>query len=158
MKIEPDGRTQFRKQQRMKIDILKEADLNSIIQNQISGLFKQLSPDKRQVALNNILESKNQITFAYCTENEEIIGIALMGTYKVISGNKGWIEDVVVDKNYRGKGIGRKLMEKLLEIARQKELTEVLLFTEDHRIPAINLYNSLDFHQKESRIYSRINK
>ncbi len=138
----------------MKIGILKEEDLNSILQNQVSELFEQLSPNKKQIELNKILESKNQITLAYCTENDKIIGIASMCNYRVISGNKGWIEDVVVDKNARGKGVGRKLIEKLLEIAKQKELSEVLLFTEDHRIPAINLYNKLDFQQKESRIFT----
>lgn len=137
----------------MKVSILKKGDLNAIVQNQVSELFRQLSPDKRQIELHKILESKNQITIAYCTENNKIIGIASMGNYKVLSGSKGWIEDVVVDKNARGKGIGRKLMEKLLEIARQKELSEVLLFTEDHRFPAINLYNKLDFQQKESLIF-----
>lgn len=138
----------------MKIGILKEEDLNSILQNQVSELFEQLSPNKKQIELNKILENTNQITLAYCKENDKIIGIASMCCYKVISGNKGWIEDVVVDKNARGKGIGRKLMEKLLEIAKQKELCEVLLFTEDHRIPAINLYNKLNFQQKESLIFT----
>ena len=138
----------------MKISILKESDLKSSLQNQVSELFEQLSPNKKQIELNKILDSKNQITLAYCTENDKIIGIASMCNYKVISGNKGWIEDVIVDKNTRGKGVGRKLMEKLLEIAKQKDLSEVLLFTEDHRIPAINLYNKLNFQHKESRIFS----
>ena len=138
----------------MKIDILKEEDFNSNLQKQISELFVQLSPNKKQIKLNKVLESKNQISLAYCTENDKIIGIASLCNYKVISGNKGWIEDVVVDKNARGKGVGRKLMEKLIEISKQKGLSEVLLFTEDHRISAINLYNKLNFKQKESRIYT----
>lgn len=67
---------------------------------------------------------------------------------------KGWIEDVVVDSNARGKGIGRKLMEKLLEVGKEKKLTEILLFTEDHRKSAINLYSNLGFKMKDSRIYT----
>lgn len=137
----------------MKIEILKKEAINSDFKNQISELFKQLSPNKRQIELSEILESKNPITLVYCIENDTIIGIAAMCTYKVISGSKGWIEDVVVDENSRGKSVGQKLIEKLLETAKENNLSEVLLFTEDHRIPAINLYNKLGFKQKESRIF-----
>ncbi|MBL6669326.1 MAG: GNAT family N-acetyltransferase [Flavobacteriaceae bacterium] len=142
----------------MKIDVLKEEDLNSILQDQISELFKQLSPHTKQIQLHKIVGNKNQITMAYCIENDKIIGIASMCIYKVISGNKGWIEDVVVDKNSRGKGIGKKLMQKLLEIGKEKELSEILLFTEDHRTHAIHLYNKLGFQEKESRIFTLKNK
>lgn len=137
----------------MKIEILKEEAINSDFKNQISELFKQLSPDKKQIGLSEILDNKNPITFAYCIENDTIIGVAAMCTYKVISGSKGWIEDVIVDENSRGRSVGQKLIEKLLETAKEKNLSEVLLFTEDHRIPAINLYNKLGFKQKESRIF-----
>jgi ribosomal protein S18 acetylase RimI-like enzyme len=139
----------------MKIDILKKNQINPIIQNQISELFKQLGGNKNQISLTELLDGKNQISLVYCSDKDEIIGIALMCTYKVISGKKGWIEDVVVSSGHRGKGIGRKMMNKLLEIGSEKELSEILLFTEDHRTPAINLYSDLGFKCKESRIYTR---
>ena len=142
----------------MKIDILKKTDINPTIQNQVSDLFKQLGGNKKQVPLNEIVDGKNQITVAYCSENNEIIGIALMGSYNVISGKKGWIEDVVVNSEHRGKGIGRKLLNKLLEVGNEKKLTEILLFTEDHRTPAISLYSDLGFKVKDSRIYTRKTK
>tara|TARA_B100000929_G_C15474693_1_gene409063 strand:+ start:1054 stop:1482 length:429 start_codon:yes stop_codon:yes gene_type:complete len=142
----------------MKIDILKKTDINPTIQNQVSDLFKQLGGNKKQVPLNEIVDGKNQITVAYCSENNEIIGIALMGSYNVISGKKGWIEDVVVNSEHRGKGIGRKLLNKLLEVGNEKNLTEILLFTEDHRTPAISLYSDLGFKVKDSRIYTRKTK
>lgn len=138
----------------MKIDILTIHDLNSNIQDQISNLFKQLGGDKTQTNLKEVLELENHITLAYCEFNNEIVGIASMCTYKVISGRKGWIEDVVVDSQNRGKGIGRKLMNKLLEEGKRKNLSEILLFTEDHRTSAIKLYADLGFKLKESRIYT----
>jgi phosphinothricin acetyltransferase len=138
----------------MKLDILTISDLNSTIQDQISKLFQQLGGDKIQINLKEVLEEKNQITLAYCKNNNEIVGIALMCTYKVISGKKGWVEDVVVNSNSRGKGIGKKLMSKLIEEGKKKKLSEILLFTEDHRTPAINLYSDLGFKLKDSRIYT----
>ncbi|GAA4883456.1 GNAT family N-acetyltransferase [Flaviramulus aquimarinus] len=138
----------------MKIGILKKDDLNASFQEQISKLFKQLGGNKTQVDLNEVLDKKNKITLVYCSDNSEIIGIASMCTYNVISGKKGWIEDVVVNANSRGKGIGRKLMEKLLEVGKEKNLSQILLFTEDHRLPAIRLYSDLGFKVKDSRIYT----
>jgi ribosomal protein S18 acetylase RimI-like enzyme len=139
---------------KMKIDILKIQDLTPNRETLISNLFKQLGGEKEQTNLKEVLEEENRITLAFCEDNNEVIGIASMCTYKVISGKKGWIEDVVVDEQYRGQGIGRKLMEKLLEEGKKKGLTEILLFTEDHRIPAIKLYSDLGFQLKESRIYT----
>ncbi|WP_236669194.1 GNAT family N-acetyltransferase [Aquimarina mytili] len=128
--------------------------MNSTIQDEVVKLFKQLSPDKKQIELKDILTDKNPIIIAYCRDQDKIVGIASLCIYKVISGYKGWIEDVVVDSNLRGKGIGRKLIEKLLEIGEAKKLSEILLFTEDHRKPAINLYKNLGFIEKNSQIYN----
>jgi phosphinothricin acetyltransferase len=86
----------------MTIEILKQGDVDEDFQKQVSELMVQLLPDKKQIGLRKILEKKNQITIVYCKENEKVIGIASMCNYAVISGNKGWIEDVVVDTKARG--------------------------------------------------------
>jgi ribosomal protein S18 acetylase RimI-like enzyme len=139
----------------MRTAILNKNDLNIHIKEQVFELFRQLSPKKIQLDLEEIMNEKNQITVAYCEDKEKIIGIALMCTYKVISGNKGWIEDVVVDSVSRGKGIGRKLINLLVEVGEEKELSEILLFTEDHKLAAINLYSSVGFKLKDSKIYCK---
>lgn len=138
----------------MIIDILKKEDINPNIQYQVSELFKQLGGNKKQVNLTEILDDKNQINLAYCIAQGKIIGIALLCNYSVISGKKGWIEDVVVDAAFRGKGIGRKLINKLLHRGKELNLSEILLFTEMHRKPAIKLYTDLGFKVKDSTLYS----
>ena len=83
-----------------------------------------------------------------------VVGTALLSTYKVISGYRGMVDDVVVDTAQRGKGIGRKLMEQLLELGKTLDLDEILLFTGHHRKPAIALYTSLGFSLRESGLYN----
>lgn len=137
----------------MRIEVLKKSSLTANFQDQTYTLFKQLSPNKKQMKLDEILMENNPVTLVGCFIGDRIVGIASMAIYKVISGNKGWIEDVIVDENYRGMGIGLKLIEKLLSISSEKQLSEVLLFTEEHRTAAISLYEKLGFGKKESNIY-----
>jgi len=137
----------------MKIALLQASDVNPDMEQQLAGLFRQLNADIKQIDLKQVLDPENPISLVYCKENNKVLGMALMCTYTVISGIKGWVEDVVVDVEHRGKGIGRRLMEKLVELGKENGLTEILLFSADKRIEAINLYKSLGFKEKESRIY-----
>jgi phosphinothricin acetyltransferase len=77
-----------------------------------------------------------------------------MATYKVFSGYKGWIEDVVVRESHRRKGIGRALLRQLLTLGQAKGLSEILLFTGSTRQAAITLYENQGFIQKNSRLYT----
>nr|WP_298924024.1 GNAT family N-acetyltransferase [uncultured Allomuricauda sp.] len=137
----------------MTINILTSDDFTTDMENQMVHLFRQLNPDLKLNPLAKILANKDQLSLVYCQEGDQIIGMASMATYSVLSGSKGWVEDVVVDVNARGKGIGRKLMEKLLSIAQQKQLTEVLLFTGNRRESAIRLYKKLGFEGSQSGMY-----
>ncbi len=136
----------------MIITILTKNQVDELLQTRITELYNQLNSNIKQLPLKQLVEEEN-LVFAICTSEDRVAGIALMATYKVISGHKGMIEDVVVDEKHRGKGIGRKLMEKLLEVAKNQKLDEVLLFSGHHRTPAINLYKSLGFQLKNSGLY-----
>lgn len=76
-----------------------------------------------------------------------------MAGYKVISGYKGMIEDVVVAAEHRGKGIGKKMMTRLLIEAQNRQMDQVLLFSGHHRKVAINMYKGLGFTLKDSGLY-----
>lgn len=137
----------------MKFNILSLNDVTESIEKQIKNLFNQLNSDIKQQSISDVLAQGNDFVCVCCWDNNSLVGMASMGTYKVISGHKGIVEDVVVSSNYRGKGLGRKLMNILIEEGKQLNLTEVLLFTGHHRKPAITLYKSLGFNQKESGMY-----
>jgi len=137
----------------MIVKLVTNAHLTEALQVQLSELYLQLNSDLKQLSLSTILEEPEHIDIAACFEENILIGIAMMANYKVVSGYKGMIEDVVVSEEYRGKGIGRKLMELLLEQAKQRKLDDILLFSGHHRTAAINLYKSLGFSLKSSGLY-----
>lgn len=137
----------------MTIEILQKSTLTPSITQQIRSLFNELNSEINQLNIDKVLVPENTIVFAVCREGDVLIGMAAMATYKVISGHKGMIEDVVVSTDHRGKGIGRKLMVKLLEEGKKQQLNEILLFSGHHRLPAITLYKSLGFQLKDSGLY-----
>ncbi|MBQ4914966.1 GNAT family N-acetyltransferase [Maribacter sp. MMG018] len=137
----------------MEIKLLSEQEVTDDLQKQLSELYLQLNGEIKQLSLNTIFERPDDIDIATCFDGGSLIGIAMMANYKVVSGHKGMIEDVVVSDKHRGKGIGRQLMEKLLEQAKKRKLNDVLLFSGHHRTAAINLYKSLGFTLKNSGLY-----
>jgi len=131
---------------------LLPSDFNEGTNEQIHSLFAQLNASIIQIEADKIAATTETV-FLICWDRDKIIGMALMATYKVISGHKGMIEDVVVNEHYRGKGIGKKLMLALLKEADTMNLDEILLFTGHHRKAAISLYTSLGFKMKNSGLY-----
>ena len=137
----------------MQISILKKEQINAKLSEQVNQLFEELNSNIEQMSLTQVLQNEEAIIFVVAADNNQLAGMASMAIYKVISGHKGMIEDVVVSKQHRGKGIGRKLMNKLLLEAKNRKLSEVLLFSGHHREAAINLYKSLGFNLKNSGLY-----
>ena len=137
----------------MKISILQASEASHQLAQQVKDLFGLLNSEIQQKELVDLFNAKNDIVFAYSMDDDILVGMALMCNYTVISGYKGWVEDVVVHPDYRGKGLGRKLMNTLLEEGKKKGLSEILLFSNEKRQAAISLYKSLDFQQKHSGLY-----
>jgi len=132
---------------------LSHNNLQSGDEDRIRELFQQLSSRKTQNIQDLLSDPKNNIHLACIREGKTIIGMASLSTYKVVSGNKGWIEDVVVDRDHRGKGIGKLLIQYLMDLGKELGLTEIFLFTEEEKKAAIHLYEKLGFVQKNSRLY-----
>src|SRR5690606_8528341 len=137
----------------MEIKELNLSNIDNTIREKIIALYRQLSPGKKYQDLSQVLRVDNGVYFIGGFQDGNLVGIASMAVYFVISGHKGWIEDVVVDDADRGKRSGKKWMEHLLNYSSEMNLTEVLLFTESHRTVARKLYENLGFRSKDSSLY-----
>lgn len=74
-------------------------------------------------------------------EGRKIVGMGLLG----IRGQRGWISAVGVLPRYRGHGIGRRLMNYLIEQARVADMDTVQLEVITQNERAYRLYRSLGF-------------
>ena len=134
------------------VKLLEEKDVNSSTIQRVNELLAQLTQRNPQ-DLHEVVSRPNVFLAVY-VENGLILGMASLSLYQNLSAHKGWIEDVVVDQNERGKGIGRKLIEFLIEVGRSEQLSDVFLYTEPEKKAAINLYVSLGFKQRNSDVFN----
>ncbi len=59
------------------------------------------------------------------------------------------IHDVIVLKEYRGTGAGRKLLEGVIDVARKKGCSKITLEVRKDNLVAQNLYRSMDFDESD---------
>jgi ribosomal protein S18 acetylase RimI-like enzyme len=76
-------------------------------------------------------------------DGERLIGIAL--TEPRSWNGTLWVWEFYIDTPYRGRGIGRRLMEGVVAIARQRGFRAVGLETQNTNVPAIRFYRKLGF-------------
>ena len=127
------------------------SDLDSINQ-----LLPQLSSKARPLTMDQLMELTGAgSTFVLVCTNEEteIIGMLSLVILKIPTGSKAWIEDVVVDTNARGKGLGKALMDYALEKARKLGVKSIDLTSRPSREGANILYQSLGYKTRETNVY-----
>jgi streptothricin acetyltransferase len=71
----------------------------------------------------------------------------------------GYVEDLVVNPEYRGMGIGRRLLERGIQWAHENDFPGVMLETQDDNVPACTLYKSCGFVLSgfDRNVYKAIN-
>lgn len=78
-------------------------------------------------------------------KKEPIIGMASIYFVQKMTGLQCFVEDVVIDKEYRGGGLARKLMNHLIDFARTRGVKHIDLTSNPERLTALGLYFSLGF-------------
>jgi ribosomal protein S18 acetylase RimI-like enzyme len=82
-----------------------------------------------------------------------VTGTLTLAIFPIPTGLRAWIEDVVVDDDARGQGIGVALTREALRIARAAGARTVDLTSRPSRVAAGRLYEKLGFEIRETRMY-----
>ena len=99
-----------------------------------------------------VIEDGNSHLFIL-RESGHIVACATLCVFRAPSSVKASIEDVVVHADYRGQGLGRMLLDRLLYEARALSPIEVQLTSKPARVAANRLYQSMGFQRKETNVY-----
>jgi ribosomal protein S18 acetylase RimI-like enzyme len=83
----------------------------------------------------------------------QIVGCLTLAVFRIPTGVRAWIEDVVVDSAARGKGVGEALNREALRIATARGAQTVELTSRPAREAANRLYRRLGFQLRETNVY-----
>jgi len=77
--------------------------------------------------------------------NQEIVGFALYYIrYSTWKGQRMYLEDIVVTESARGQGVGKLLLDKLIEEAKEKKFSGIVWQVLGWNKPAINFYSKYE--------------
>jgi ribosomal protein S18 acetylase RimI-like enzyme len=82
-----------------------------------------------------------------------IVGTLTLATFRIPTGVRAWIEDVVVDGSARGTGVGEALTRAALERAAVAGARSVDLTSRPSREAANRLYRRLGFQARDTNVY-----
>ncbi len=121
----------------------------------LARLLPQLSANRTGPTLGELAEitSAPGTVLLVARDGGEIVGTLTLLLYRIPTGPRAWIHDVVVDESARSRGVGEALTREALEIARAAGAETVNLTTRRHREAAHRLYERLGFVQRESDVF-----
>ena len=86
-------------------------------------------------------------------EAGEIVGILSLTIYRVPTGVRSIVEDVVVDERLRRQGVGEALVRRAIDLAREAGANGVSLTSNPQREAANHLYRSVGFELRRTNAY-----
>jgi ribosomal protein S18 acetylase RimI-like enzyme len=139
----------------MTVDVL----IANRVDNDLVAAFQRLIP---QLSKSNPAPTKDQLESIVSSDSSHlliaktdgvIVGSLTLVIFRIPTGIRAWIEDVVVDADARGKGVGEALNKFALTEARRQGVTTVDLTSRPTREAANRLYQRLGFKARETNVY-----
>lgn len=110
------------------------------------------APPPGREALARMIVSEATTLFVARVDGK-IEGALALGIYRIPTGVRAWIEDVVVSPEARGRGVGQALVERALMQALEAGAASVELTSRPEREAANRLYQRLGFEARRTNVY-----
>ena len=110
------------------------------------------SPPPTREQLTELVDGHDAVLFVARVDGR-IVGSLTLAFYRIPTGLKAWIEDVVVDDSVRGRGVGAALNEAALAVARARGAKDVSLTSRPSREAANRLYQRIGFERRDTNVY-----
>ena len=118
-------------------------------------LMPQLSPDREgpgPAELAEVIAAPGTVLLV-ARDDREIVGTLTLLVFRVPTGVRAWIHDVVVDEAARGRGVGEALTREAMRLAEVADADSVHLTTRPQREAANRLYRRLGFTPHDTNVY-----
>jgi len=126
--------------------------------NQLFSIEQDFAPDseRQEAGLKLLVQNANNANIKVArTQDNTVIGMvsAQLTISTAEGGYSVWVEDMIVDKAYRARGIGQALLTASLQWAKEKGATRAQLLVDLDNEPALGYYDHLGW--KSSRMGMR---
>ena len=138
----------------MAITIEPATEVSDDLVRAFARLIPQLStsPPPASEELQAIVDNEHSVLFV-ARDGDTVVGSLTLACYRIPTGFKAWIEDVVVDESVRGQGVGEALNRAALDEARRRGAKNVSLTSRSTREAANRLYQRLGFAPYDTNLY-----
>jgi ribosomal protein S18 acetylase RimI-like enzyme len=86
-------------------------------------------------------------------EADDVVGMLTLALFRIPTGMRAWIEDVVVDQRARGGGVGEALVREAIRIAGENGARTIDLTSNRSREAANRMYRKLGFSRRDTTVY-----
>jgi ribosomal protein S18 acetylase RimI-like enzyme len=137
----------------IRVEILD--DVTDEVVEAFARLVPQLSSSAKPLDAAAIaaVASSPAVTLLVARSDGQITGTLSLVMFRIPTGLRAWIEDVVVDEAARGQGVGAILTREAVRLAREAGVRTVDLSTRPSREAAGRLYEREGFKQRDTRMY-----
>lgn len=138
--------------------IIRILEVTDEVMNAFERLIPQLTTSSQPPTredLERIVAAASNTVFAAQDDHAQgkIIGVLTLIVYSTPTGTHGWIEDVVVDQAYRGRGVGESLTQAAIQTAEKLKVRTIHLTSNPNRKAANCLYQKLGFKLHQTNLY-----
>jgi len=121
----------------------------------LNRLLPQLSSSAEPLTTDDVEEmihSESSTLFVALDEGT-VVGTLTLVVFSIPTGRRAWIEDVVVDEDSRGTGVGQQLTMAAVDEARLRDVRSIDLTSRPSREAANAMYVKLGFERRETNVY-----
>ena len=142
----------------MELRELNEKDLESLIKlyEQLDGANENYSVEDARKIWKAEIEGNKKLKYFGAVENGKVISTCycmIIPNLTRLGSSVAFVENVVTDKEYRGRGLGRKVMEMAIEFARENDCYKVILQSGSWRKEAHQFYKNLGFDGESKKAF-----
>ena len=138
------------------MQITEATEVTEALVSAMEKLIPQLSrsnPPPAAEELQMIVDSDASRLLLAVDDDGAILGALTLVLFRIPTGVRAWIEDVVVDTDARGRGVGDKLNRFALDMAQENGAVSVDLTSRPSREAANRLYQRIGFELRDTNVY-----
>ncbi len=142
----------------MELRELNENDLESLIKlyEQLDGANGDFTAEDARKIWKAEIEGNKKIKYFGAVEKGKVISTCyclIIPNLTRLGSSIAFVENVVTDSEYRGQGLGRKVMEKAIDFARENNCYKVILQSASFRKEAHQFYKKLGFDGESKKAF-----